>query len=287
MLYHYTSLNGLIGILASQNLWASHCDFLNDSQEYHEAIDFLAYQTSKIFMDDDYLSPIAWVIRDAIEKLYKKEIYITSFSEQADLLSQWRGYCDQGIGGCIGFNKDLINEFCAQQGYDFNKCIYDNGHQADLLHQLIKDCISTLPQPTISRLEFENAGSKTQVDHEIGHRIYLENNNQQTNNALSVFKSKTNVLAPMIKNSGFKEEAEWRIVIRNLSSSLKFRASKSHIVPYIELPLIKEKRNIIEEIIVGPNPKIDRCMASVEKLLLNYEMSHVKISQSKIPFNNW
>lgn len=126
MLYHYTSLQGLIGILNTQSLWASHCEFLNDSQEYFEAIDYLKQQTSALWMEDDYLSPIAWMMRDVLEELKNSEIYTTSFSENADLLSQWRGYCDQGIGVCIGFNKSLIKEFCIKNSYEFEKCLYQN-----------------------------------------------------------------------------------------------------------------------------------------------------------------
>ena len=37
------------------------------------------------------------------------DIFICSFSRNDDQLSQWRGYCPDGNGFCIGFNtKDLI-----------------------------------------------------------------------------------------------------------------------------------------------------------------------------------
>ena len=32
-LYHYTTWQGLLGILQTQTLWATHCRFLNDSSE--------------------------------------------------------------------------------------------------------------------------------------------------------------------------------------------------------------------------------------------------------------
>ena len=33
MLYHYTSLEGLLGVINSKSIWASHCKYLNDSLE--------------------------------------------------------------------------------------------------------------------------------------------------------------------------------------------------------------------------------------------------------------
>ena len=39
VLYHYTSISALNGILTSRNVWASDCRFLNDQKELINAID--------------------------------------------------------------------------------------------------------------------------------------------------------------------------------------------------------------------------------------------------------
>ena len=36
--------------------------------------------------------------------------YVTCFSYQNDLLSQWRGYADDGRGAAIGFDLDVLKE---------------------------------------------------------------------------------------------------------------------------------------------------------------------------------
>lgn len=285
MLYHYTSLHGLIGMLTTQSLWASHCEFLNDSQEYFEAIDYLKLQTSALYMEDDYLSPMAWIMRDALEELKDSDIYTTSFSEKADLLSQWRGYCDQGIGVCIGFRKQLIQDFCTINSYEFEQCLYKNDQKRKLLLNLIEECISDLPKPKLTRSEFEKADSKIRVDHEISYRKFLAEDTLHSKKALLKFKEKANQLAPRIKNIGFIEEAEWRIIVRNPLQKINFRPSKTYLIPYINMQIITN--DIIEEIIIGPNPHPHRCIKSIEKLLSNCGMRHVKVSQSKIPFNSW
>lgn len=285
MLFHYTSLQGLIGVLNAQSLWASHCEFLNDSQEYFEAIDYLKQQTSALWMNDDYLSPIAWGMRGILEELKDSEIYTTSFSEKADLLSQWRGYCDSGIGVCIGFNKKIIQDFCNKNSYELEKCLYENEEKKNLLRDLIEKCILDLPRPKLTRSEFYSADSKVRVDHEFSYRESLTADNMHSKNALLNFKEKANELAPRIKNIGFIEEAEWRIIVRNPLQKINFRASKTYLIPYIDLPIIKN--NVIETIIIGPNPHPQRCIKSIEKLLNNCGLGHVKVSQSKIPFNSW
>jgi hypothetical protein len=37
-LFHYTDANGLLGILRSRSLWATHFQSLNDTSEMHYAI---------------------------------------------------------------------------------------------------------------------------------------------------------------------------------------------------------------------------------------------------------
>lgn len=41
-LYHYTTLEGLKGILETQTLWATHFEFLNDSSELSTFKDILS-----------------------------------------------------------------------------------------------------------------------------------------------------------------------------------------------------------------------------------------------------
>lgn len=137
----------------------------------------------------------------------------------------------------------------------------------------------------MTRSEFENAESKTQVDHEINHREFLSQNSLNSKVILLNFKEKANQLAPRIKNIGFIEESEWRIIVRNPLQKINFRASKTYLIPYIDMPIITN--NIIEHIIIGPNPDPQRCMESVKKLLLSKELGNVKLTNSKIPFTSW
>jgi len=189
MLYHYTSLEGLIGILKSQSIWASHCEFLNDSNEFHHALSFAKSHSGNIFMENDYLSAFGWGMRHALEKMDRHDIYVSSFSENPDLLSQWRGYCPQGSGVCIGFDKNSIEQYCAGKDYKLSKCLYDHATQKRHISELVSLCLKKFPEAKVSRTDYDNLGTKEQCEHEHGYQLYISEGEgkPQADEALSDF----------------------------------------------------------------------------------------------------
>jgi hypothetical protein len=171
MLYHYTSLEGLIGILKSQSIWASHCEFLNDSSEFLHALSFAKSYSGNIYMEDDYLAAFGWGMRHALEEMDKHDIYVSSFSEKPDLLSQWRGYCPKSAGICIGFDKNSIESFCSKKGYKLSKCLYDHDQQQEHITELVNSCLQNFPKAKISRADYEGLDSKGQCNHEIDYQL--------------------------------------------------------------------------------------------------------------------
>ena len=109
----------------------THASYLNDASEGKEL---------RTILDEMALPSEVYKILDYIDKYY--ETYICSFSENGDLLSQWRGYCPDGEGYAIGFKqpesyKNLFNDegICFRGsndiGFDltwvttgYQKCIY-------------------------------------------------------------------------------------------------------------------------------------------------------------------
>lgn len=289
MLYHYTSLTGLIGVVSNKSIWASHCEFLNDSSEFHHALSFAKSYSGNIFMEDDYIAAFGWVVRDSLEKMKKHDVFVSSFSEKPDLLSQWRGYCPQGSGICIGFDEGKIRAFCENHGYKLEKCIYDTSAQEKRIFKYLNECLEKCPKPQLTRDEYDALGSKGQVEQELGYRALLQTGEHKklADIALSEFCEKINETAPLMKDFGFHEEAEWRIISRNPSVKNEFRSSNSHIIPYIVLPILEEFKDCIKEVIIGPNPEKYRCKSSIEHLLKSNGFNNVDLKVSTIPFNSW
>ena len=243
-----------------------------------------------IFMDDDYLAAFGWAVRHAMEPLAPDNLFITSFSEKPDLLSQWRGYCPPGAGVCIGLDSDALRAFCQVNGYSLNKCIYEEFNQAHHIRSLVDKCFDRFPKPRLSREAYEALPSKEKVDADISYRITTTESatGGAANSALIQLTKEVLEIAPLFKNYGFHEESEWRVIANNPAATKKFRAARSYVVPYIELPVFADAASeILREVIVGPNPNQDRCAVSVRLLLHELRFNNVEVKSSRIPFNSW
>jgi hypothetical protein len=105
-LYHYTSVNGLKGIVDSGNIHATHLGFLNDLSEGRVAVprDHETY-------------------RKRLEELDRRSpVFVASFCRHEEpyqarngLLSQWRGYAGMGGGYCVVLDEAAIDELVAQE----------------------------------------------------------------------------------------------------------------------------------------------------------------------------
>jgi hypothetical protein len=67
MLYHYTTQFGIIGIVESSSVWATHALYLNDSSEFSHGLSFAKSVAGSIFMEDDYLEAFGWALRHGLE----------------------------------------------------------------------------------------------------------------------------------------------------------------------------------------------------------------------------
>jgi hypothetical protein len=97
-LFHYTSVNGLRGIIDSGNIWATHLGFLNDLSEGRAAVADEAHQAR--LEETDRRSPL----------------FIASFCRHQEphqlrngLLSQWRGYAGEGGGYCVVLDEEILD----------------------------------------------------------------------------------------------------------------------------------------------------------------------------------
>jgi hypothetical protein len=117
VLYHYCSTGTLLSILEHGKLRFSDVNMMNDPREWrycyelferaaNALLEMVPDRTSLEGLDtaffdhvDDYLSP----------KQLMSHPVIACFSKQPDVLSQWRGYADNGRGWSIGFSGPAMN----------------------------------------------------------------------------------------------------------------------------------------------------------------------------------
>jgi hypothetical protein len=288
IIYHYTSLEGFLGIIESKSIWATNILYLNDASELNYSGDLLREQLllqypilikrnpgigdmlCGEFSTEDLLFKIMLEVIDNRTVTDHIGFFVCSFSDEMDLLSQWRGYCPKGIGFSLGFKFNKLKECSQRHEFSIWPCIYDKMEQIAGIKKLIE----------LTSDQIKNSVEKDFTKYDAWATLVV------------YFLEKYLRIAPFYKHPKFKEEKECRI-IKTLQSNidyeiLKYRPGKSMIYPYIEIPLPKEGDNlIINKIVVGPTHDPLLSKASVEMLLRSKKVIFDEVLYSTIPYRNW
>ena len=108
VLYHYTSGEGLLGILQNKEFWASNVKYLNDPTEplyFGKLLRTLLKQNPKcnaifdFFYDQQY-----------VDDFYDDSVYVISFCQSDNELTMWRNYA-HGNGYNIGIDINAFENF--------------------------------------------------------------------------------------------------------------------------------------------------------------------------------
>ena len=140
-LYHYTSLNGVMGIMKSSALWATEVRFFNDTAELKYAVDFISsiidYRLARGSDNIELLTQLQRWLNDRI--LNGHMLFVVCFTERGNLLSQWRGYSQAGKGVSLGFAPEKISMAACEQSFQVGKCIYDLNLQEKLAVNILDE----------------------------------------------------------------------------------------------------------------------------------------------------
>jgi hypothetical protein len=294
--YHYTSTDGLLGILDSGHLWATDLRYLNDTSELHFGLTEMlsAYETvsqgpsrresfvdrlAALYKIENWLpiGPLGLseagslprerfdTVANAIVNSLGESIIIgvTCFCGEGDLLSQWRGY---GIGGyALGFDAGPLRVAVKDRYLPLTAVVYGRPPVRQILRS-----VSTRAEELLDDRSKEQTGA-------IREAVTLP---------LLGF-------AAQIKNPAFKSEMESRLGDVALGSSplWRFRGGDLGVIPYmdIDLRLPETGRPPLREIYLAPGPEVALRAAAVRALLRSrgYPLTGrnaVDVKASKIPF---
>ena len=110
-LYHYTDLQGLLGIVSDQDLRLTHSLYLNDAEEMihgYRAADEVIVNAKSEKKDPtwgSYLDQLAALLK----KPLPQGVYICCFCQKDNLLSQWRSYGANGTGVSLSFQPQRFS----------------------------------------------------------------------------------------------------------------------------------------------------------------------------------
>lgn len=248
IVYHYCSLEAFKSIIENKCLWLCDIRKSNDSQEciYFDQIMSETIQQQIVNLQDKAEPNSTDLvnlkkIKESIETAQFEQIpiYVCSLSHDGDLLSQWRGYADDGYGIALGFDSNLIHDkyntlvaycLCGDVFYGSKEEI------ATQCVQCISDSISIVQRLNISSALFMVTASD----------IILRR--------------------PFYKSNAFREENEFRIVLLRESppqndfyfqfSERKYRITNHQLSSYYEFSFASVKDNFLREIHLGPKCNI-------------------------------
>jgi hypothetical protein len=273
-LYHYTNLNGLIGIIENSEIWLSNMYFLNDKNEFELGLRFVIEQLEAYKGGFSVLKPTKYFI-EALEKAIdfikeKDSPYILSMTTNNDLLSQWRGYTNNGVGVNIGFS----NNFFEENKLKVYKCIYEVEKQKEIVNHILTQSIFMFIGIADSQGIFKDS-----------EKIELSKYDNAVSIAGKYFIDRTMFFCSLIKDKSFVEEDEWRLLLFDDKSEINFLNKGNYFKPYKKIK-IDNLNDTINEVMMGPNSEKELCQLSLKMLFNKYNIELEKLQQSEIPYRN-
>lgn len=269
LLYHYTTLKGLKGIISSRCLWASDVRYMNDSAELNyiiallqERVRFISTPSTATEVINHFVDWMSYRITNG------HMVFAASFRADGNLLSQWRGYSSVGKGISIGFNAQDIKTLATANGFKLGRCIYEKDKQIKLIDSVLSSISDAIAQ--------DDAYSCTAKREKIFETVEAD--------MLSI--------AALFKHPSFAEEKEWRIVspavTDYLEAPVNFREGASMMIPYYEFPLLDKHQQIpISHLFLGPTPNRLLSLNSLKLYLEKSQITPAKgIDYCEIPYRN-
>jgi hypothetical protein len=294
MLFHYTTAEGLKGIVENSELWASSAYFLNDSAEVNYGCgvfeEVLSEWIATSGRDEDSLAlGLAHDLRgqftDKRLNNFAPPIYLTSFCEDGNLLSQWRTYGASG-GYALGFNffphgaGGLFKPEPKSYTVRLAKVEYERSEQIKRCKAILDTLLPIYDEPEIANAIREVA------DHG------MVNYQRQQGIVGEILMEE----ALAFKDRAFSVEKEWRFVVRrrellkqgddngeDAQKLVRFRPTQRYAVPYLRLiPAGSNTRLPLR--VVRSGPTLDRLsvVLSVHPLLYRYDYGDVRVEESGI-----
>mgnify|MGYP000455464608 CR=1 FL=1 len=270
IVYHYCSVEVFKSIIENRKLWLASSTNTNDSME-NSIVSRKLFETMSD--EEDYEKYTS--IFSEFDEIYKKlhvNTYISCFSMNRDLLSQWRGYADDGNGIAIGFDKKSLPEkrdiihysFDTENTISSNEVLYD----CEDVDKFVSDCITA-----VKKLHTDKT--------------------KDAEDKLIIYALKLLTFNYITKSSAFSEEEEFRTVyipfpnqgelgafisMKDISDR-KFRFTKNKISSYYEMNIsYNDFPKPISEIVLGPKNKFDE--DELKLFLKSNGFTDIKITRS-------
>jgi hypothetical protein len=265
--YHYTSLEGFMGIVSSRSVWMTEFAYLNDRREIRYGLDLLLDEVSAM-LDGETTEQVQGLLSAWKEKLSAStnRVCMTSFSADDDSLSQWRAYGPIAVG----FPVQPLSLHVSDGR--FQHVEYDPDIQAKLARVYVHHLVSAF-EADINDGRLENAPD-----------LY-----HKSDRLLE--------LAVFFKHPAFKSENEYRLAYIDQPEVLdgvglesprrSFRAARGRLVPYVPSTQVLNSDQHpfpleISEVVLGPESD-ELLDQGVREFLNEHGLEGVTVRRSTVP----
>ena len=178
----------------------------------------------------------------------RNNVFVVSFSEEENLLSQWRAYCPNG-GYSIAFSLTHLRAVGNLQGFYVGRCEYEDELKKAIIESLVDTALVEYRKELATHGNFPNRQPGW---------------NSAEGRALQLYERSLAYYGPLLKHHSFKEEKEWRAVLGPLPvgpspysdqdeiaqtmEKLKLRAGKGTVVPYCATPCRARSRCLLARV---------------------------------------
>jgi hypothetical protein len=284
-LFHYTTGDGLFGILGSKTLYATDARYVNDSTELiypREVIESLIERKLSQWPSVSAQSALTEMASTWREGLFRSRVYIFCFCEEGDLLSQWRGY-----GGMSGYSVGM-----APSAWSFDDPAEFRGMFDPSMH-LVK--VRYDPESQLNLVEGRLDAACHFLTHFDAKAQVRDGMEFCARFVAAMTLAELAKAALCLKHPAFSEEREWRLVYAEPLTSeptehkpqpVHVRAFLHGLRPYVHLPLDFKSGEAFRPCKVFLAPSNDAALQqeALDCLLAECGFSGTPIGASSIPF---
>lgn len=285
-LYHYCSTTAFLSIVSNRTIRLSSLALSNDSKEGK-----LVRETLLRLSAEDNLN-MKFTQRFEKALLFLEEKFDGlgfCLSERRDLLSQWRGYADNGNGVALGFSKTYLESLGNVLknrnlwGFDVFAVRYTAEEHRNVLIPAYVQI-----RELISQGAFELPGLSSLLDTRTEEQILAKDQAIRMANQ-KLFAELMRLYSKLfeLKAHGFQEEKEWRVVSTGFVGhedfeSTEFRAARDRVIPFRTVELFELHEPPLEEVVIGPRhaspPEV------LTAMLKRYGFGEVPVRMSEVSY---
>ena len=287
-LYHYTTAEGVRGIVENREFMATKSDFLNDKLEFQYAIEVMKRLTEKYIVNETLRGEFFGKLKKEIDRLGiispscadhdckddSLSFYVVAFSKQQNNSLLWAEFTDFK-GYCLEFDYTKLVEGFQHRVFLHGTVIYDEKEQMEGLLESLLSCIRNLQEEGMTDLEnfFEEDAeiSETSMDKLVSEMAVV-----------------VSVYAMFFKKSYFAGEEEYRFIFPPLinrigTSKPKFRLLDQIFLPYIMVEFDKGQNGVpLESVMVGAKNNSDIAVRGMKYFLQSQKLD-IPVLLSDIP----